>query len=502
MFTKLRTLINKKYGADILYIFILSITTICIWYPLVNLVLTWESYTYISSHFYLPLFTNTWISFGNFDVQSMFTGSILSKLIGTNMPIYFGVEIFFILIINICMYFLGKTLIGSKKAGFIASFLFSVYFFGIGFFAPNYYATFLQRIILNVPILLISFIFLHRYLAEKNAKFYIVSIVLFILSIFIARFGIFLSFFVLLYPFFWELLLSFNLRSFIRALLISLPYMLTIVFFLKIHKLYGDAIGPKESIMVFLAHPEKYHYIENVIRQLVNMSSYPSVIQAIRLERSPFAFLDPASTFKFAIPITLTYIISILTIWIKDKKHRALLLTIVSSLILSLFVNVYLDRFDVQKAAGMNRYYYYPSFILAIFWSLFIVSVFKKNKLINKLIIGAILLGFYLINAALFQQYFSDLDRYSITTKKIYEYIVHNGSQLPQNSFIIVSPGAEFGPYEARFFTEQIGKKRDILFRTENLGWGDWRPIASSSAHVLRLNYNEACSCVQEEILK
>ncbi|MDP2649872.1 MAG: hypothetical protein Q8P10_03425, partial [bacterium] len=65
-----------------------------------------------------------------------------------------------------------------------------------------------------------------------------------------------------------------------------------------------------------------------------------------------------------------------------------------------------------------------------------------------------------------------------------------------------VGPGADFGPYEAGFFTEQVGSKRNILFKTESLGWGDWRPIASSSAHVVKLSYNKACSCVKREIVK
>ena len=122
-----------KNIVDYLYLAILSITTIFIWYPLTNLILQWESYTYITKHFYLPLYTKTWISLGNFDIQSMLVGSILANLIGLNMQLYFWVEILSILLINICLYYLTKTITKNSTCAFVAAFIFTVYFFGIGF---------------------------------------------------------------------------------------------------------------------------------------------------------------------------------------------------------------------------------------------------------------------------------------------------------------------------------------------------------------------------------
>lgn len=499
MTNKLFSFAQKIFNRDFLYIFILSIVTIYIWYPLTRLTLQWESYFYIRKHSYLPLFTNTWHSFGNFDVQSMFVGAIFSNLFGLHMSLYFWAEIISILIINISVYFLTKTLTKSSATAFIASFIFSVYFFGIGFFLPNWYATFVQRVILNVPLMLGSFIFLHRFIAEKKFKFYILSLSLFFFSIFLARFGILLSFSILLYPIFWEIIQSFRLRSFLRGFLVSSPYIATVVFFLQIQKLFGENLAPKENILYFLTHPETYRYMEGIIRQLVYMSQYPSVVEALMAGLQPLSYSDPVSAYKLVFPILLAYIIGFIVIWKNGKKYRALLLTIVSSLAISLIINIYLNRFDFLSAAGANRYYYYPSFLLAIFWSLFITTIIRRKKII---IIGCILLGFFLISAALFRQHFFDLNRYGLPSKKLYEYIVSNSSQLPQGSLVVVGPAADFGPYEARFFTEQIGEKENILFRTESLGWGDWRPLASSSAHVIKLNFNEKCSCVQKEIIK
>ena len=492
-------ILRDKRTGNYLYLFILSIVTVYLWYPLTQLVLQWESYTYLNRQGYLPLFTDTWLSFANFDVQSMLTGVILSNLFGLNMPLYFWVEIFSILSINISVFFLTKTLTKNSASAFIASFMFSVYFFGTEFFAPNYYATFLQRVILNVPLLLVSFIFLHRFLAEKKTKYYSLSILLFFLSIFIAHFGILLTFPILLYPIFWEVFPSFRFRSFLRGLFISSPYIVTVIFFLLIQRFWGENVGPKEHIIYFLTHPEIYHYVEGAARQLVYMSQYPSVIQAIMSRHSPFVFVDATSTYKFVFPILLTYIIGFFVIWKKEKKYRALLLTIVSALIISLIINIYLNRFDFLNAAGLNRYYYYPSFLLAIFWSLLITVVIKKKRFF---IIGSILFGFFLINAVLFRQYFLDLKRYSLPTIKLYKYILSNYYQLPSDSLVIVGPTPDFGPYEAKFFTQQLGEERNIVYKTKNFAYSDWRPLATVSAHLLTLTFNADCSCVKKETLR
>ncbi len=482
---------------DYIYLLILSIVTLYIWYPLTSLVLQWESYTYLNWQAYHYIFSSTWVSLANFDVQSMLTGAILANLFGLNMSPYFWVEIVSILVINICVYFLVKTLTNNSLTAFFASFIFAVYFFGIGFFVPNYYATFLQRVILNVPLLLVSFLFLHRFLAEKKAKHYGYSILLFFVSILLAHFGIFLTIPILLYPIFTEITRKLSFRSFFRGLFISSPYAVSVLFFLLIQKLWGEQFGPKQNILNFfnfLTHTEVY--LDGIARQLVYMSQYPTVIDALKSGYYPLAFSDPISTYKFVYPILLTYVIAFLVVWIKGKKYRALLLTVVSGLIIGLLSNIYLGRFDVLHDAGANRYYYYPSFWWAIFWSL-VLTVIRNKK--ATIIAGSIVLGYFFINAALFRFYFSDVKRNSVPTIKLSEYIVRNYHRLPPDSLVIVGPSAYFGPYETTFFTEQIGQKKNILFRTEDVSYGDWRTLASTSAHLVTLTYDKSCACVKEE---
>ncbi|KKS12701.1 MAG: hypothetical protein UU67_C0044G0008 [Candidatus Daviesbacteria bacterium GW2011_GWB1_41_5] len=488
---------NKRTG-DYFYLLILSIVTIYIWYPLTNLVLQWESYTYLIKHFYLPLYTDTWRSFANFDVQSMFTGSILSKLVGLNIPLYFWVEIVSILSINICLYFLTKTITKNPTAAFVTAILFSVYFFGTEFFAPNYYATFLQRIILNVPLLLISFLLLHRFLEEKKYKLYISSVFLYFISIFLAHFGVLFSFAIFLYPIFWHIVVSFRIRSLFRGLIISLPYLVIAMFFWQIQKMFGETMEPKISFLFFLTHPERYHYIEGTIRQLVYMSQYPSVIQAIRSGSSPFSHVDPISTYKFVVPIILAYIVGTVIIWVKRKSYRVLLLTVISGLLISYIVNIYLARFDVRNAAGLNRYYYYPSFLLSFFWSMLLTTVFPKNKVV----IYIILMGFFLVNASLFSQYFNDLQRYAAPTKNLYKYIVSNFDEFPLGSLVIMGPTPIFGPYETAFYTEQLGERENIVFCTVNPSYPRCKEAEPTAKHIIRLLYDMECSCIRKEILK
>ena len=490
---------KRKSLIDVLYLSILSIITLYIWHPLSKLILQGESYTYLISEYYLPLFTSTWKSFANFDVQSMLTGSILSKLFGLNIPMYFWIEILSILTINVSVFFLVKTLTGKSQTGFIAACIFATYFFGIGFFHPNWYATFLQRLILNMPLLLISFLFLHRFLEEKKSKYYEVSLVLFFLSIFLAHFGILLSFPILVYPVFWKLGNSFHFRSFISGLRVSAPYIAIVFFFLYIQQLWGENLAPKESFFYFLTHPRTYRYAEGILVQLASMSQYPSVVQAILAKRPPLAFSGPSSAYKFVLPVVTVYIAGSVILWTKAKKYRALLLTIVFSLIISLLINMYLGRSDFFRSAGENRYFYYPSLYLAIFWSLLLTVLLRRKKPV----LWGVLFGFLLINFAIFQKFFSDVTQnYARPTKILYQYIVNNADQLPSNSLVVGGPiGVYFGTYEAAFLTEQLGNKRGIKFMTQDY-FNNHQDVALNFLSITQLQYDKKCNCVKKALLK
>ena len=493
-------ILQHKHRKDYLHLFILSIVTVSIWHPLTNLVIQWEGYMYLNAWEYLTFLTNPWTLLTSAYVQGTFVGALFSKLFGLNMPLYFWAEIFSILTVNICVYFLARTLTRNSTTAFVAAFIFAVNFFGnTNIFLPNFYGGhFLERVIMNVPIFLVSFIYLHRFLAEKKIRYYAISLLLFFLSIFLTHFSILLSFPIFLYPFFWEIGASFRLRSALRAFMMIIPHTLIVIFFTQMDIYFSDQMLPKENILYFLTHPDIYRYPEGMLRQLVYISQYPSVIDAIRLRLYPLAFNDPPSAYRYVIPIVTAYGIGFLIIWKKVKKYRALLLTIVSSVTVSFLANMYLDRFDPFDDAKSQRYYYFPSVWLSMFWSLVATTIFSKKRFI----LYGVISGFFLINLSLFQHHFFYRNLYSVPTKKLYEYIVRNYTLIQPNSLVIVGPTPDFGPYDTTFFTEQLGDNRNIVFRTEDVSYGDWRPMASTSAHLVMLTYDNNCSCVKQETLR
>jgi len=181
-------------------------------------------------------------------------------------------------------------------------------------------------------------------------------------------------------------------------------------------------------------------------------------------------------------------------------KYRALLLTIISSVAVIFFLNAWFGQYAIAQQVGANRYLYFPTFLLSIFWALFLWSVLWKGKLFKMLVAVFILASFYKINLTLLNDAFVGLSNSSKPTKTVINYLIKNRKNF-NNGSLIIGRYPIITLYEGTFYTEQIGKGQ-IRLVSDDDPYIDLKKIASSSAHVIKLDYDPECRCAKEEKLK
>lgn len=118
-----------------------------------------------------------------------------------------------------------------------------------------------------------------------------------------------------------------------------------------------------------------------------------------------------------------------------------------------------------------------------------------------------ILTVYFLINSSLISENFrvrlyGNNSTY-LGNKRVYEYILNIAPDLKPNT-LVVTPWDEMSSSENQFLEDQLGKG-NIKFMLDDNTWaheGGWELVASSSAHVIKLDYDKGCGCVKEEIIK
>lgn len=237
-----------------------------------------------------------------------------------------------------------------------------------------------------------------------------------------------------------------------------------------------------------------------MVRQLVYWSQYPPIISYFF--RIPYDRQNLASA-QNAIEITpyvvIAYITASIVIYRRLPKYRAMLLTIIVATAIIFYLNAYFGQYNIAKNVGANRYLYFPTFLLSLFWALFFWSVFWKEKSTLKYVGIVFLACYYVINMTLIHDNFRALEEWDKSAMTIYSYILKHRDTWGNNTLVLGDfPAREA---EAEFLTEQAGEGR-ITFAPLSLDLYDWSAVASKSAHIVSLSYNKECGCVKEETVK
>ncbi len=427
--------------------------------------------------------------------------AMLVKLVGVNMPVYMWIQLIVMLGIGLLFYFVVKVIAKNRFIAFCAALIYTVSYFGnYDMYIFDYSAHLLERASVNVIFMLFSFLFLHLFLEKTKKKHYVISLIFYFLGILSSHFSILFTAPYFLYPFFWYLLKKKNI---LKGLAIGMSYLLISGFFVYLSSVGAEPIlqGRTGNFLQFILNPQKSRYPEGVLMQLVYWSQYPSVLKSILSGWSPMSFFNYDIAASLKLTVAGVYSVVIFIIYKGLGNKRVLLLTTIFGTASIFLLNMYLGRYDPFYSAGSMRYLYFPTYLLAIFWALFLWALFNNRNVLLKIIAVFLMGGYYFSNTYLLFTHFSHSYADAKSQKAIFDYIINTRDRQKPNTLIIGPYPDLAAQYEAPFFTSFLGKG-EVTYMVDTFNVTDWRTVATTSAYVIRLSYSTKCGCVVEEKLK
>ena len=495
---------KKKHGIgykiDLGLISIINILAYFAWSFLPTVTIRSDGFVYMLSQTYKGFVQRSFF-YTSYQNSGMLFGFLFSKLFGVKMELYFWAELVVMLLINVLFYLLVKVVTKNRIIAFSASLMFATSYFGLwDMFTNHCYCFFLERPIVAI-LLLPSFMFLHVFLQHSKRKYYAFSLILYFLAIGLAHFAILFTGPYLTYPFFYRIFeVGKTKRSIMSGLLYGLSYLLISGLFVLLQQVNESGFGPhKWTFLEFLTHPGLYKYPEKMTLELVYWTQYPTFLKDIAT--NPLQnLLDIKSAYIYAPYILALYTICSVIIFKTLPKFRALLFSVIFGIAGNFYLNAYFNQWDILSQPDSSRYLFYPSSLLVIFWSLFFWSIFwSRRKAFYHA--GFFLLGFYVwINIWLINAHVTWITKWDKSTKAIQEYLIKNRDSLRKNT-LVIGPYPEIGIQESIFFTEQLGRGK-VRYMSENTNYDNWKDVAPSFSHIIRLHYDEKCGCVAEEKIR
>src|SRR3989338_6396797 len=491
----------KKIKKDLGLILIINILAYFAWRFLPTVTIRHDGFVYMlnNSHtwfFSMPLF------FTGYENSAMMVGFLLPKLFGVNLPLYYWTVLVFMLTIDVLLYVVIKLVTKRSIVAFAASLIFAVHYFGNWDMVTTHcYCFFLERIIPTV-LLVPSFLFLHLFLEKMKKKFFILSSLFYFLGVGIGHFTVLFTPLFLFYPIFWCLFKEKKIKRKIVGIAIGLSFLFQSTFFVAIQQINESGLGPQKwTFTEFLFHPEKYLYFKKIALQFVYCSQYPVLLKNYAGD-SLQAIIETKTAESLIPHFLIAYAVAALIIYKRLPKQRPMLFTTLLGTTVIFYLNAYFNQYDMLYFSGASRYLYFPTFLLAIFWSYFIWAIFWRKKNIFAIVGIFLLVGYYIINFLLIDAAFIRLSGLNRSTRAVFDHIIKTRDQLSKNT-LVIAPYPEFWVQESQFFTERLGKGEVRYISEQNHNDIDtWEKAASSSSQVIKLMYSRDCGCIKEERLK
>ena len=492
--------IKRWLSSNTFFLVLLLAISAYTWRLLPEQVIRGDGFVYLISETQRDFFDRDFFYTG-FELSAVSFGWLFSRLYGINISWYWWIAYIIMLVTHAMFYALALTIFKKPILAFVASVIFALNYFGNwDIYSSHCYCFFLERII-PVLFLLPAAVYLHRFLEKGKRREGIFSIILYVLGVGLGHWSVFIAAFFSFYPVCWAL---FRRRKQVENWLLGTTFFVITIFFVLVQQIHESGLGPDWSAINFLFHPEVYLWPQKILHQFVYWTQYPLIVSHFYNLRR----LQPETSDLHALEVMTPYIVTLYVlafymIFHNLPKYRALLVTAIIGTISIFYVNAFFGQYDVLYQPGANRYLYYPTMLLSLFWTLFIGTVINRREKLLKGIVVMIFIGYIVINIALVRESYIETMGHNAWTKKVYEYIQLNTWFLEKDT-LIIAPYDEVGVYEAIFFTEQLSSRGVKVMSAYNTysETSMWQGEASKSAHVLMLEKNKACRCIKEIVMK
>lgn len=487
----------KKWLPDLFLIGLLLVLAYIPWKQLLELVIRGDGFVYMISSSINTFFSRDYFYTG-FELSAAALGWLLPKLYKTNISYYFYTSIFAMMFINTLFYILLRVITKHKFISFLGALLFAVNYFGnFDMYSQHCYCFFIERII-PVNFMIPAFIFLHLFLEKQKTKYYLISLLLYFIGIGIGHFSVLFTAPYLFYPFFWHKFKNKKMSLKIKGFWTGGPYLLLSGFFVLIQRIHEAGFEKKIGLLEFLLSPHITQYPEKIVRQLVYWSQYEPIVRHFD-QSSLQGIFDIKNAVSSTSYIVGLYILIAFIIYKNLPRLRALLFTTIFATASIFYLNSWFGQYDVLFQSGTNRYLYYPTILLVVFWTLFLSTLWQHKYRYLKIVAILVVIAYYLLNWKMISDNFRSILSWDRSTKVTYQHMTAMRDRLSKGT-LVVAPYPEVGVYESTFFTEQLGK--GVIFLGEENPYKDWKKIASSSSTVIMLNYDNKCDCIKEQKIK
>ncbi len=466
-------------------ILLITAITLVVWHKVVFQIPIGEGYYYFGLRQNIFLSTLTLDNLKAFDFFAQLIFPFLIALFKDQIVYYMCFQLIVFLLVYYCYYFSllvitkNKLLSISATVFFIASYVGSFTMVG----TANY-QRFIQRVPNLVP-LLVSIVFFVLFLKSRKLKFFVYSYILFFLSLFLARFSIFLLPVFILYPIV-DYFFSDHDQKHILNLALPLPFMATSYVFS-----FFSILKPSVGVITFaLTHPQ---VIEKTLYQLPSILVPYDLVIFIAKHTSPPLFYP--YTHLLEVSLMVVGVILLISLIKFPKKHSTLFklyLVSIFTLLSVSFFNMY--SYDGNPSPlsnfGEDRIYFIPSIFASIIWAVLIWLCFNNNPRRYKVVSSVLITLYLFLNVNQIWPKMEQIQYVSTEMRNFINYV----KIMPDSQQALIAPSHLAWP---GLFVNRFYKGKDFIIDTGYDGWEErLKNIDRENISVIDYNFEGSNSDV------
>lgn len=326
-----------------------------------------------------------------------------------------------------------------------------------------------------------SFTLFSLFLSTKSKRYYLSSFCLFIIAVWMGHFStLFLPAFIL-----------YTIFKSPRKVLFVVPFILVNYVIIRDSPLGPGFFRPGENLFSFLGDSRLF---EQIKLQIVGVTYPRGVIRLFhQITKLPLTVIAE----QLVIPTIIFYLTSVMYLFRNEKKLRALLLTCLAFVFISLIINVFFNRVDFKHEIEGSRYFWVAHTFLFTYFGILSYHFFTKHGNFVKTFLVAILVILIASNIYWIQKWEKEIRFKYIATNIVVNKVKDISNNLGNIKFIGIPSPMQVGPLS--FLDLYYTKGRAKLIPSEELAF---KVNEFSEDEVVILGYNQPIDLFEENSLK
>ena len=487
---------------NIITVFLIILTTFFVWRGILNQSIEGEGFYYFAP----PEAEGGLVGFlTKFDNMPRIFTSLSGLVFKGSMQGYMTAQLIVIILLAVCEYFIVKAIVKNRLIALTATLFFTLNFSGnFQIYARGHFQWFTQRVFEIFPFLF-SFLFLSKFYNKEKYRYYLLSFLFFLIALLTSSYATLLTPFYPSFLFVMAITKKLSVKKRVLYLLLSTPFIIINYLIIKYSSLGEKVVNPPDINLPLLKQMEGYSL--KISHQLVTatlpfnlITFFARTFNSSEIKifiNAPFSSIPiykatilitalKAFIMTVAIPIYLFYSSIIIFLHKKRSPQFHIVFALFLTLIGTLFLSAYTNRFDVYSSIFESRYFYLPGFYIGIIFACFIYNLIPKKPIfiISLLLIWAVY-NFKLIDSKM------KSTQYKYTAERIMlNHLKNISGKLPENSIVVVPsplmPGGEI--FLEKYYNND---SKTVMYLNLDGGWEKKIPNNFNSKYLYAFAYSD-----------